>query len=100
MADLVKTREQVRFPAAYGPAVLATSSSSDAANCVALPHPGLFPRARRHSVAGRRRRAGAGCRGMSKPGVHLVLLLDAAEVRASWLSSMPMRYVAARPAGI
>ena len=25
---------------------------------------------------------------MSKPGAHLVLLLDAAEVRASWLSSM------------
>ena len=33
-------------------------------------------------------RAQGGSESMSKPGAHLVLLLDAAEVRASWLSSM------------
>src|SRR5262245_52365159 len=29
-----------------------------------------------------------GAEAMSKPGAHLVLLLDAAEVRASWLGSL------------
>src|ERR1700693_3399081 len=33
-------------------------------------------------------RAQDGTDAMSKPGAHLVLLLDAAEVRAYWLSSM------------
>jgi protein-export membrane protein SecD len=33
-------------------------------------------------------RVQGGSEAMSKPGAHLVLLLDAAEVRASWLSSM------------
>ena len=33
-------------------------------------------------------RAQGGSEAMSKPGAHLVLLLDAAEVRTSWLSSM------------